>query len=272
MRRWVCGQIVVCGMAVCLVRAADEPDIIPPVAPPSADTKLEYEEPVFLTGEVFGPGAGKRQPLFKFRREATRTGEMLHVRRDFTYPDGRPAAQERVLYQGNNLVSYDLKELQTGAEGQARIQRDPANPARGSIEFQYTAQAGRKPKTRRETFTEAPLINDMVAPFLISHWESLLQGAKIKCRYIVIPRRETVGFTFAKDSESTWQGRPVVVIRMEATSPFVATIVNPMFLTIEQNPPHHVLQYVGRTTPKISIGGKWKDLDSVTVFDWSSSR
>ncbi len=112
----------------------------------------------------------------------------------------------------------------------------------------------------------------MVAPFLISHWQDLLQGAKVKCRYIVIPRRETVGFTFAKDSESTWQGRPVVVIKMAATSPFVAAMVNPMFLTIERNPPHHVLQYAGRTTPKISVGGKWKDLDSVTVFDWTSSR
>jgi hypothetical protein len=29
-----------------------------------------------------------------------------------------------------------------------------------------------------------------------------------------------------------------------------------------------VLQYDGRTTPKLKDGSKWKDLDAATVFDW----
>jgi hypothetical protein len=94
----------------------------------------------------------------------------------------------------------------------------------------------------------------------------------VKCRCIVVPRRVTVGFTFAKDAASTWQGRQVLIVRMEASSPLIAALVNPLVFTIEQAPPHRVLLYIGRTTPKTRAGSKWKDLDGVTVFDWDSAR
>jgi hypothetical protein len=37
---------------------------------------------------------------------------------------------------------------------------------------------------------------------------------------------------------------------------------------MEKNGQHRVLQYTGRTTPKIKFKSGWKDLDAVTVFDW----
>lgn len=233
---------------------------------------LKYEEPRFLTGAIYGQGADSKQLLFNFRREASRSGEKLNVQRDFTYPDGRLAARERAVYEGNDLVYYELKELETGAGGSARLQHAPGNPAKARIEFEYTQEAGARPKAHTEALTENTLINDMVGPFLLSHWDPLARGEKVKCRYIVVPRRETVGFTFVKDSESTWHGRNVIIVRMEASSPFVAALIDPLFFTIEKAPPHRVLQYAGRTTPKIKIGGKWKDLDAVTVFDWESAR
>jgi hypothetical protein len=33
-----------------------------------------------------------------------------------------------------------------------------------------------------------------------------------------------------------------------------------------------VLQYVGRTTPKLKEGNKWKELDALTVFDWDHAQ
>jgi hypothetical protein len=59
-----------------------------------------------------------------------------------------------------------------------------------------------------------------------------------------------------------------VILKMRPTNPFFATLVNPFYFTVELAPPHRVLQYVGRTTPKIREGNRWKDLDAVTVFDW----
>jgi len=59
---------------------------------------------------------------------------------------------------------------------------------------------------------------------------------------------------------------------MEASSSFVRMKVDPLLFTLEKAPPHRVLRYTGRTTPKTQVGGKGKDLDAVTVFDWAAAR
>ncbi len=131
---------------------------------------------------------------------------------------------------------------------------------------------GDRPKVRTDRLAPDTLVADMVGPFLVSQWEALEHGDKVKCRFIVVPRTETVGFTFLKDSVSSWQGHQVLVVRMEPTSKFVSLLVDPLFFTIEKNPPHRVLRYLGCTTPKIQVHGKWKDLDAETIFDLNSAR
>jgi hypothetical protein len=235
-----------------------------------AGRELKYEEPKLLAGAIYARDS--KQLLFNFKRVANRSGSALKVQRDFTYPAGKLAAQERVVYEGDDLVSFELDEAQTGASGSAKIQRTPGNPAKGSIDFEYTAEPGGRPKTRSEPLREDTLVGDMVEPFLVSHWNALHRGEKVKCRYIVVPRRETVGFTFSRDSEALQKGQRVLVVKMEASSRILAALVDPLFFTMEEASPHRVLQYVGRTTPKIQVGGKWKDLDALTVFDWDSAR
>ncbi len=66
--------------------------------------------------------------------------------------------------------------------------------------------------------------------------------------------------------------RVAMVVKMRASSPFVVTLVDPLIFTIEKAPPHGVLPYMGPTTPKTCVGGEWKDLDAVTIFDWDSAR
>ncbi len=222
--------------------------------PKSGGTHLKYEAPQYLTGAIYAPV--NKQLLFKFTRTATRDGSTLKIARDFTYPDGKLAARERVVYEVDELVSFELVESQTGATGSAKIRRAPDHPFKGTVDFAFAGQAGARVKSS----TEGP------------HWDELMRGDKVKCRYVVVPRRETVGFTFVKESESTWQGREVLTVRMEPSSLLVEALVAPLFFTIEKAPPHHVLQYVGRTSLKIRVGGKWKDLDAVSVFDWGSAR
>ncbi len=234
--------------------------------------ELKYEEPKNLTGTIYAPGSNSQKLLFNFKRTANRSGSTLNVQRDYTYPDGKPAARERVVYEGDNLVLYELEELQIGAVGSAKIQHDTEGSGKGHIDFQYAKKAGIPPSARTEALAENTLINDMVGPFLVSHWDALQRGEKVKCRYIAVPRKETVGFTFVKDSDSTWHGRDVLIVRMEASSRLVAVLVDPLFFTIEKTSPHRVLQYAGRTTPKIQVDGKWKDTDAVTVFDWGAAR
>ena len=233
---------------------------------------LKYEEPTLLLGTIYAKDSNRQQALFKFKRVATRAGSRLNVLREYTYPDGKPAARERVVYDGADLASYALDELQIGAGGTVKVRRDPANPARNVLLFAYTKNlaSGSPPKTSTEALRSDTLIGDMVAPFLVSHWAELSNGEKVKCRFVVVPRRETVGFTFVKDSESMLHGRPVVIIRMEATSLIIARLVDPVFFTLEKSGQHRVLQYVGRVTPKAKAGNKWDDLDATVVFEWPS--
>jgi hypothetical protein len=235
-------------------------------------TRLKYEEPNLLPGTIYAKDSGQQQVLFKFKRVATRSGFRVNVLREYTYPDGKLAARERVVYDGDDLASYALDELQIDAAGSVKVRRDPGSAARNALLFVYTKDlaSGGNPKTSTEALRNDTLTSDMVAPFLASHWGELSNGEKVKCRYVVVPRRETVGFTFVKESEATWQGRRVVIIRMEATSLIIAQLVDPLVFTVEKGGQHRVLQYVGRVPPKTKAGSKWDDLDATVVFEWPS--
>jgi hypothetical protein len=226
---------------------------------------LKYEAPASLAGTIYD--AAGTNVLFKFKRTATRSGTNLNVLREYTGLDGKLAARETVVYRGDQLVSYTLDELQIGAKGRAKILYEPSNKASGKIEFNYLLPNGKLEKAGERLQSET-LASDMVGPFLSDHWADLMNGREVKCRYLVIPRKETVGFTFAKHAETTWRGKPVVVIRMEPSSWLISRLVDPLFFTIEKNGQHRVLQYTGRTTPKIKSKAAWKDLDAVTIFDW----
>jgi hypothetical protein len=235
---------------------------------------LRYEEPKFLAGRIFAKDSDRKNCLFRFTRKSTRSGLVLHVLREYTYPNGRVAARERITYLGDDLTSYELEELQIGAAGRAEILPNPRLPGKDRIFFEYSndVTSKSKPKTDSEPLGKETLDNDTIAPFLQWHWDDLMSGREVKCRYIVIPRRETVGFTFKKQSQSPSTAPRVITVKMEATSPIISALIDPLFFALEQDPPHRVLEYSGRTTPKIKSGSKWKDLDAVTVFDWPKVR
>src|SRR3974390_2108162 len=72
----------------------------------STNAVSRYEGPARLTGTIYSKEANPRKALYQFRREAVRSGARVNVLREFTYPDGKPAARERFVYQGDNLVRY----------------------------------------------------------------------------------------------------------------------------------------------------------------------
>jgi len=261
-----------------LVSAVAVPEPAPPaeshseIAPTncSPTATLTYENPPVLIATIYRMASTSGQPLFKFKRTATRSGNRIHVLREFSYPDGKLAARERVVYQDNALVHYELDELQTGAKGTADVEQVSANRNKARILFHYSKNASTYSSTaaKTEPLVSDTLINDMVGPFLMAHWDQLVRGEKVGCRFIVVPRRETVGFTFRKESETQWHGREVVIVRMEPSSMLISALVDPLHFVVEKNAPHHVLEYNGRTTPKLSSNGHWTDLDAVTIFDW----
>jgi hypothetical protein len=232
-------------------------------------TPSKYELPRDLTGNLYAMGPEPKKLLFRFKRVATRADNTLDVRREFSDSEGKPVAREHLVYQGDDLVFFELEELQIGAKGSAKIHRKAGGNHLGTIDFEYTKGVSiARPAHTNEPLQPNTLTADMVGPFLQSHCDELVRGEKIKCRYLVVPRLETVGFTFSKDSDSTYNGRPIIVVKMEASHALIRTQVDPLYFKIEKALPHRALEYSGRTTPKIRNGGHWKDLDALTVFDW----
>ena len=174
------------------------------------------------------------------------------------------AAREKVFYRGDDLVSYELEELQIHAHGKATITTSAQN--KKLIQFEYFT--GKKTKKDHETLPPDAVISDMIPPFLTSHWTALMNGQKIKCRYPVVVRTETIGFTFSKHGETRREGKDLVLIRMEPTSRIISALVDPLEFVMEKDPPYRVLEYRGRTTPKSRSGKSFAELDGVTVFDW----
>lgn len=227
---------------------------------------VDYFEPADLTGTVYTKAVEPKEVLFTFRRSATRSGSTVRVLRDYARPDGTVAARERVVYEAGKLVSFQLEEPQNGAHGSARVQSEPKNPNVRRIAFEYTQN--HKTKTGNEPLGPDTLVNDMIGPFIAAHWNALTNRPAVRFRYAAVTRAETVGFKFTKESETIWRGKPAAVIRMEPTSWIIARLVDPLRFTVEQEGRHRILQYVGRTSPRIRKGNSWEDLDALTVFDW----
>ncbi len=225
-----------------------------------------YLEPKLLTGSIYDKPGGRL--LFTFRRTATQTGDVVSVLREFYNPDGSPASQERVHYERGRLVRFELDERQIGARGNVRL--EAIGNQRQRIHFQYTTPFGRSEKTKQktETVSDQALISDMLPGLIAEHWDELARSDTVKFRYIVVPRLETIAFKLKRESSAELRGKKVVRIKMEPASRLLAHFVDPLVFTIEADAPHRILQYWGRTTPKIRSGQSWKDLDALTIFNW----
>lgn len=244
----------------------------PPASANSPTNSPTHDQvaPKVLTASIYSHDGRAPRLLYRFKRLARESGPNIVVLREFSYPDGKLAAREKVVYRNGSLRDFQLDELQTGGAGRAWVEPDPKNPGKLVLAFQYSASRATLAvsPTRHEALAADTLVSDTVGPFLAAHWAQLQAGQGVRCQYVVIPRRETIGFSFKRDSESTWHGRPVLILKMRPTSRVLSALVDPLYFTVEKDPPHRVLQYVGRTTPKRLEGSRWKDLDALTVFDW----
>ncbi len=220
------------------------------------------DEPPLLTGTIYETSSGTNNILFTFRRTAVRSNATVHVVRDFLYPNGAVAARESLVFERGELLSFQLEEKQTGATGGSSVTKDPKR----KLLFDWTTDG--KTKTDSEAFVADTLVGDMIPQFILTHWNELARVEAVSFRFIASSRLETVGFKLVKESDVDWRGKSAVRVRMEPSSVIIRQIVDPLFFIVEKDGAHRVLEYVGRITPKLREGAKWKDLDARTVYEW----
>ena len=236
----------------------------------SATTPVyDYADPKLLTGTLYALGSDRKTVLFTFRRTATRSGSAVRVERQFLGANGTVAAVEKVLYESNQLVSFEMQDFQASLSGAIHVEPDPENPARQNI-FISHAHGLHPPKGRPRTLQPDTVIDDTLYPFMLAHWEDLMRGKAAGFHFVSLDWERTFEFELMKTGESVQNGQPVVLLTMKPASLLIARLVKPLLFTVQKNDPHRILSYTGRTTPRIQKGKAWKYLEAETVFDYQA--
>jgi hypothetical protein len=230
----------------------------------------DYAEPKLLTGTLYAMGSDRKTVLFTFRRTATPYGSAVRVERQFLGTNGTVAAVEKILYQSNQLVSFEMQDFQARLSGAIHIVPDPENP-NGQDIFISHAHGLHPPKGRARMLQPNTVIDDTLYPFMLAHWDDLMRGKAVEFHFVSLDWERTFEFELVKSGTSVQNGQPVVLLTMKPASRFIARLVKPLLFTVRKNDPHHVLSYTGRTTPRIQRGKSWKYLDAETVFNYPSN-
>jgi len=234
---------------------------------PAAAEPFDFAEPKLITGTIYALGSDRKQVLYAFRRTTVRDGATVRVERKFLCPDGTVAAVENAVYEAGRLVSFEMRELQTGVSGAIQIAPDAQHPGQSKIAIGY-AHGPTPPKGDWQKLPSDTLVDDTIYPFLVAHWDELMRGDAVKFHFVALEWKKAFSFRFVKAGEAVVDGRTVERIRMEPTNLLVASVVNPLTFILEKDAPRRIISYVGRTTPRVKKGKSWKYLDAETVFDW----
>jgi hypothetical protein len=236
------------------------------INPPSAEP-YDFASPKLLTGTLYEIGSMRTNILYTFRRTATRSGTTVNVERQFIGTNGSIAAVENIVYESGRLVSVQMQEFQAQVSGSVHIEPNPKDPLRQKLFIGY-AHGLNPPDGEAQNLQPDTLFDDTIYPFMMAHWDDLMQGHAVKFRFISLEHERTFEFRLVKIEESIQNGWTVEKIKMEPVSIFVSELLKPLIFTVEKDSPHHILSYTGRTTPRIKKGNSWKYLDAETVFNW----
>jgi hypothetical protein len=261
------GWIITAALWVSLIPAVRAGDATNTEAPEPFD----YAKPALFTGTVYEAGSQRTNVLFTFRRTATRSNDTVRVERQFVRPGGFVAATEDVVYESGRLVSLQMKEFQAKVSGAIEVSPDPEDPAEQKIYISYGHGLEPARGESQELLPDTE-VDDTIYPFMLAHWDGLMQGKPVKFHFVSLEWKKVFGFRLMKAGETVLNGRTVERIKMEPTNLLVAKLVEPLYFTIEKDAPHRVIGYVGRTTPRIKKGKSWKYLDADTVFDWKPGQ
>lgn len=233
----------------------------------TASPAYDYAKPSLLTGTLYAIGSDRKQVLYTFRRTAVRSGNIVHVDRQFLLTNNTVAAEEKVLYESNQLVSFEMQDFQAGISGVIHIEPDPKNPGQQTILI-GCAHSLDPPKGRARTLQPDTLIDDTLYPFMMHQWSELMQGKTVRFHFVSLDWERTFEFELMRTGKSVQGGQPVVLLTMKPANIFIARLVRPIVFTVQANGSHLILSYIGRTTPRIRKGSSWKELDAETVFSY----
>lgn len=201
--------------------------------------------------------------MFDYKNEFEIAGDKKTMVTTFFDLEGKVLVVETTIVKVSEsgvetLLSFEQDHKQLGTTGKIEV-------TDGKVAFSFTKDG--KTKTASETFEPNYLVSSMVLGFVQSNWEKLMKGETAKVRLGVLDRRESVGFSFSKESATAEK----VVIKMKPTSMIISAIVSPLRF-IFQPDGKKLVELEGRVAVKTMKDGKFKDFDGFSVYSYSASK
>ncbi len=212
-----------------------------------------------MKGNLFEKGSNRQKLLYRFQRnEQVFEGGRTVAKAIFADPSGVEAVVEELTLEGDKIKTYQVHHKQIGEERLLEVKG-------GKLLFTLTRDG--KTETAEEDLPANLVIGPTIADILKKNWDTLMKGDDVVARFASLERKETVGFKFTKDIETSVDGKNRVVIKMKPTSFIIAALVSPIFFTFDKGT-RLLLEVEGRTLPKQRVDGRWKDLDADVVYQY----
>jgi hypothetical protein len=217
-----------------------------------------------FTAKIYDSESNKQTLLFTYKHDEEKKADGLKtVTNTFKDPQGAVVAVETIDFvkagDHENVARYHMSQKQLNAEGDIEVKD-------GKVLFNYIRDG--KKRDNSETLAENFVVGPSVTSYLQRHWGEIAKGERVRVRLGVADRQETLGFEYYKDSEETIDGKKVFVVKMTPANFLIAQLVKP--LTFKYTAEGVVLlEVIGRTQVKQKIDGTWRDLDAVTVYEYT---
>jgi hypothetical protein len=165
---------------------------------------------------------------------------------------GQPTVEEKGTLKGEELVSFDVDQLQTKEKGHIEVQGE-------KVVFTYEKDG--KKKTAEERLRQPLLTAANFNRYISSHWREFSRGQEVDVRFAVWFRLETVGFKIFKVGEVQKGSQKLIQLRMKPSSFVIAALVDPLNLWYSEDG-QKLVELSGRVSPKIQKASAYKDLDA----------
>ncbi len=206
--------------------------------------------------DVYEMNSNRKTLLYKSKMVETEKDGIRETKNTYVDPSDAFVLEETAQMKGSTLIRYEMEQKQIGAKASVEVKGD-------EIIFEKTQDG--KTKKESEKFKSTLVISSNFTPFVKDHWQEILDGKTVSFRYAAWERMETVGFDIKKIGQETIDGKPVIQIKMSASSFVIAAIVNPIFFKYSADG-SFLVEMKGRVAPKKKVDSSWKDLDAEVIY------
>ncbi len=231
----------------------------------SAGTKAEDAFPDRV-GYIYSLGKVEGTPLFIQKTHYSQDSDgVSSVHSTIVETKGKLVLSETASFRGTHLLSQKVEQLQTGHLYTIVSTTD-------KILFKDQETTKNKKLIEDEVdYTDDFITGPTTQAFLLEHWDELLSGKTVHCRFGVLEAQETFGFNFRMKRKEVLKERELVVISMKPSSFFNGILFSLMEgdieIYIDPNTKRYV-RYKGITpVQKVDEHGKLHRFSAEIIYE-----